>query len=96
MAALSVPLDEEAPASSYTAFLQEQLTEELARHCKTQPNTILLANDIIESDSEQFFAELSSVTDFVTLTGLDSDDETTVVQQRDSILAHMVPQPRQA
>lgn len=90
MAALSVPLDELAPASSYTAFLQEQLTEELARHCKTQPNSILLANDIIESDSEQFFAELSTVSDYVSMTRLDSDDEATLVQQRDSILAHMV------
>ncbi len=95
MAALSLPVDEQSASSSYSAFLQEQLTEELAMHCKTQPHSILLANDIIESDSDQFFAELSSVSDFVMMTGLDSEDEATLIQQRDSILAHLVRDNRQ-
>ena len=51
---------------------------------------ILLANDIIEPDSEQFTSELATITDYVILTGLDDADERALEQQRDSIIAHLL------
>ncbi|MFT5481970.1 MAG: hypothetical protein ACI9GW_000617 [Halieaceae bacterium] len=90
MAGLTVQLDGDTGQASFDSFLQEQLIDQLEAHCKAQPATILLANDIIESDSDQFTATLANVTNYVVLTGLDAADQSALERQRDSIIAHLL------